>query len=235
MKTTMMKQISRGIAAGLLLATPMLMARPHMMERTLGIEGKMGRHASEQSPVGWYMRTVATATLPDGKEFTHATAGVFGRLQDSKRKKDRHYIPAYGENSAILQVLFVQTKWGEDNGNYFSDYRRFKKHRHYRRSVWTFAVRNPRHVDLSQADLKIEVQGPYKVYRDTNGYREVLDPGYLHLTDRLHLVDVDNHRVYDYDELKNAQLSMDGKHTRTFRWVIGRVKKRDFRPVYKSE
>ena len=49
------------------------------------------------------------------------------------------------------------------------------------------------------------------------------------------LVDVDNEQTYPVDELENANLSMDGKHTRTFRWVKGSVKKRDFDPVVLPE
>ena len=49
------------------------------------------------------------------------------------------------------------------------------------------------------------------------------------------LVDVDNKQTYQVDELEYADLSMDGKHTRTFRWVRGRVKKKDFKPVMLPE
>ena len=45
------------------------------------------------------------------------------------------------------------------------------------------------------------------------------------------LVDVDNHQTYDVDELEYADLKMDGKHTRTFRWVRGEVTKRDFNAI----
>jgi len=48
------------------------------------------------------------------------------------------------------------------------------------------------------------------------------------------LVDVDNQIVYNYEELKTAQLNMDGLHTRTFRWVLGEVSQEDYAPLITS-
>jgi hypothetical protein len=181
---------------------------------------------------GWYLRTVVTATTADGRMFVHKTAGVFGLLKQSKNKKDRHDISAYGENGAILQVIFTPTNWDEDNGNYFSNYKHYNKRRPYKRRVWEFKVRNPRSVNLADADLKIELKGPYKVlFTKKNGnveYKEVNYDNPQKLLSKLTLVDVDNQTSYSYDELPNANLSMDGKHTRLFRWVLGRVKPKDY-------
>lgn len=194
-----------------------------------------GHKNKKERDAGWYLRTVATATTQDGKVFIHGTAGIFGKLKQSKNKKDRHDVKAYGENGAILQVIFPQTKWEEDNGNYFSDYRHYNKRKPYKRTVWTFLVRNPRSVNLADADLKIDLKGPYKVtFTKENGsvqYKETLSKDMTKLLNKLTLIDVDNQREYSYEELKDANLGMDGVHTRTFRWVLGRVKKRDFKAL----
>jgi len=188
---------------------------------------------AKQKDAGWYLRTVVTATTADNKSYTHATAGVFGLLKQSRNKKDRHDISAYGEKGAILQILFTPTHWGKNNGNYFSNYKHYNRKKPFKRSVWQFKVRNPRSVDLKEAELKIRLQGPYKItFTKKEGrilYTESPYPHPRRIFRRLKLVDVDNHRVYRYREFKNLTLSMDGLHTRSFRWVLGKIKPRDFR------
>jgi hypothetical protein len=190
------------------------------------------RQHNKVRDAGWYLRTVVTATTADDKKYIHETAGVFGLLKQSKNKKDRHDIKAYGEAGTILQILFTPQNWDEDNGNYFSNYKHYNKRKPYKRRVWEFKVRNARSVNLADANLKIELRGPYGVsYSKKNGnieYKEVSYKNPEKLLSRLTLVDVDNQTTYSYDELLNADLSMDGKHTRLFRWVLGKVKKRDY-------
>jgi len=45
---------------------------------------------AKKIPDGWYMRTVATATTPEGKVYVHKTAGILGELEESKDTLDRH-------------------------------------------------------------------------------------------------------------------------------------------------
>lgn len=180
--------------------------------------------------LGWYMRTVVTATLPDGRSYTDATAGVFGELKDSRYYRDRHDIPSMGKG--ILQVLFVP-RWENEGTTYFSDYRRYKRHHKHRERVWTFQVQNQQTVNLADADLKIEVQGPTAAFRGPDGLTEQPAKNKITLR-RLKLVDVDNQKVYRAQELKNITLSMDGKHIRTFRWVIGKIRKYDLKPLPES-
>jgi len=185
----------------------------------------------KQKQAGWYMRTKVSATAPDGKVYKHETAGVFGELKQSKWKKDKHDIPGYG--AAVLQVVFPHYNWGDESGDYFTDYHKWKKGRADKRSVWTFLVRNQIRVDLSNAPIRIELDDAIKVnYVKENGSVRYIETGTdKRMKEKFTLVDVDNHQTYSVDELENANLTMDGKHTRTFRWVRGRVKKRDFRPV----
>lgn len=177
---------------------------------------------------GWYLRMVTTATAPNGKRFEYGSGGIFGQLSDSRWKKDRHDIPSYG--SAVLQTVFVQAGWEDVNEEYFSDYRHyFQERRRIRRGVWTFQVKNQTGADLSNASLQFTLDGPYDVFYTKEGTIE--QPSGLKLLGRLKLVDVDNQKVYRYSQLASAALSMDGKHTRTFRWVLGKVRAGNYLPL----
>jgi len=200
-----------------------------------GANQKTKEHKTKKAPkqkyAGWYMRTKVSATAPDGRVYKHETAGVFGELKQSKWKKDKHDIPGYG--AAVLQVVFPHYNWGDDSGDYFTDYRKWNKKRAGKRAVWTFLVRNQKGTDLSNAPIEIELDDAIKVnYAKENGSIRYIETGTdTTMKEKFTLVDVDNHKTYSVDELENANLTMDGKHTRTFRWVRGDVRKKDFRPV----
>ncbi len=177
--------------------------------------------SAQKVVAGWYMRTVAKATLSDGTEYIHQTAGVFGELDESSDEKDRHDIASFKDG--ILQVVF-RPEWDENGGTYFSDYR---SHANAQKQVWTFQVKNPRDVNLSDADLTLSVEGLYDVYKVNTHYEEYLSSDKSQKTS-LTLVDVDNQREYSYEDLQTANLTMDGLHTRTFRWVLGPVDSSDY-------
>ena len=71
---------------------------------------------------GWYGKTKVTLDA-NGKIYTHNTAGVFGELVQSEEGKDLHDIPNYGPST--FQIVFPQTEWGDDNGDYFSNYQKY--------------------------------------------------------------------------------------------------------------
>lgn len=177
--------------------------------------------------VGWYLRTTAKAELPDGRTFEHTTAGVFGELDDSEDGKDRHDIASYGK--AVFQVRLINDELGKDV-QYFSDYRKYDGYD--KKQVWTFQIKNQYDTDLSSASLKIDVEQMRNVLRKEGESRFIET---LAKNDdkrsQLVLVDVDNQKTYSYSELKTANLSMDGKHTRTFRWVLGGVDNADLEPL----
>ena len=203
---------------------------------TMLLSSNLYAKAPKVKYAGWYMRTKVSATADDGTVYSHNSAGVFGKLKQSRYKKDRHDIPSYG--AAALQIVFPHYNWGEeDSGDYWSDYRKYKKKRVNKRVVYTFQVKNQKTVNLSNADLKITLD-------DAINVNFVKEHGNVHYTENgtnpdikqaFTLVDVDNNQTYQPDELQYADLSMDGKHTRTFRWVRGRVKKKDFKPVVVPE
>jgi hypothetical protein len=210
------------------IGSTMLSARGHKGQQ----ETQRTHKTKKAQDAGWYMRTRISVTAEDGTVYTHNTAGVFGKLKQSKYKKDRHDIPAFG--AATLQVVFPHYNWKEgDAGDYWSDYRRYKKRRANKRAVWTFQVKNQKGVDLSNADLKIELDDARIIkFTRENGSMNYVEAGVnTKKKNKFTLVDVDNKQTYKVDELEYANLSMDGKHTRTFRWVRGNVKRKDFKPV----
>lgn len=181
--------------------------------------------------VGWYMRTVVKATASDGTEYIHKTAGVMGEFKESQDGKDRHDIDAYG--APALSVLFIQNEWGEDNGNYFSDYRAYSSNDN--RQVWTIQVKNNTGAaNLTNAPLTLTLEGAYSIYEeDDEGrikYKEelLIDQSKKQM---MVLVDVDHQREYTYEELQSAELDMDGLEIRTFRWVLGTVEPSDYEPL----
>jgi len=175
---------------------------------------------------GWYMRTVVSAVAASGKIFQHDSAGVFGEYDQSSDARDSHDIERYGD--ATLQVVFVNEALGDNE--YFSDYRRYDGSN--KKQVWDFVVKNETGDDLSDAALKIEVEAVHDILRKENSatFTDVVSTAQKR-RDNLILVDVDNEKTYTYSELKEITLNMDGKHVRSFRWVLnGSVENDDLKP-----
>ena len=203
-------------------------------DENAGDESPENGNVAPQPPVqkraGWYMRTTVKATAADGTVYSHSSAGVFGELEQSMAEKDRHDIPAYGP--AALQVVFPHYNWGEESGDYWSDYRKYENGAETR-AVWTFQIKNQHTVDLSNADIEIALKDAQNVdfiKKDGNVIYKETEIDSKKRED-FTLVDVDKHQTYSVDELEYANLTMDGNHTRTFRWVRGSVQDEDFEPV----
>ena len=177
---------------------------------------------------GWYARTEVLATASDGKVYSHTTAGVFGQLVQSSDDQDQHDIAGYGP--AILQVIFIPEFSTDTTAGFFSEYKNYDENSSEKK-VWTFMVKNQNTVDLSNAPITISLEGTFDVkYRDDRGKVEYKESASSddNITSDLHLVDVDNNTDYSVNELSNAGLSMQGLHTRTFRWVLGSVENTDY-------
>ena len=224
-----MKQINKAI----LLSITALMLTAVSVQAKERNTHKITKHTQQQKQqyAGWYMHTKVYATTEEGKEYSHTKAGIFGKLKQSKWKKDQHDIPAF--SAATFQVVFPHLNWGDDSGDYYSNYYKWKKNQVNKRAVWTFQVKNQSGADLSNASLRIDLEGAQNVdYVKKNKVVTFIETTLdTEKKENFTLVDVDNHETYDVDELEYANLSMDGKHTRTFRWVMGSVKKRDFKAL----
>jgi len=174
---------------------------------------------------GWYGKTKVSMNA-NGTVYTHNTAGVFGELVQSSEAKDQHDIPGYGD--ATFQIVFPQTEWGDDNGDYFSNYQNYEVDT---KKVWTFQLKA---AGTSSFPITIDLDNIYDVtYIEVNNrveYKESQDNNQT-ILDALHLVDVDKQTEYTIGELKTANLTMDGKAIRTFRWVLGAVDGTDYTPL----
>ncbi len=201
-----------------------------------GCSSSDGSSSSEEaSSAQWYARTTVSAVNPATQTvIAHKTAGVFGQLDESSDGKDRHDIIGMGTATATLEVVFPQNEWDSANGDYFSDYHSVNEDR----DSWTFQVKNmynpDRPVNLSNEAIKIALEGIYTVESTiVNGntrYSETLNRADERL-EQLTLIDLDNSVAYAYSGLPTAEISMDGLHTRTFRWVLGSVDDSDFAPL----
>jgi hypothetical protein len=182
---------------------------------------------------GWYMRTVVTATTPDGKIYRHDSAGVFGELDSSADKKDSHDIESYG--AGTLQVKFVNLKVDFEK-EYFSDYRDYTPEDEKR--VWAFFVKNETGEDLSQADFMIDVEAMRDVLKRSgeSHYIEKVAQSSEDKRNSLILVDIDNQEIYKYKDAVTHQFNMEGKKTRSFRWILnGSVTDKDKKKIHKID
>ena len=177
---------------------------------------------------GWYAKTVVVAIATDGTVYRHATAGVFGELVQSSDDKDKHDIVGYG--AAVFQIIFIPNFSTDTTAGYFSEYKHYDEATPLKKS-WTFLVKNQKDVNLSYAAILIGLSTINDVkYRDDNGhvkYKESRSSD-EDFKNNLHLVDIDNTKEYTIDELETANLSMQGLHTRTFKWVLGSVESSDY-------
>ena len=184
---------------------------------------------------GWYARTKVHATASDGTIYSHTTAGIFGQLVQSSDDQDQHDIAGYGP--AILQVIFIPEFSTDTTAGFFSEYKNYDENSSEKK-VWTFMVKNQNTIDLSNAPINISLEGTFDVkYRDDRGqveYKESRSSDDA-ITANLHLVDVDNNADYSVTELSNAGLTMQGLHTRTFRWVLGNVDSTDYEALLSAQ
>lgn len=188
--------------------------------------------STESASAQWYARTTVSAVDPNTNTvIAHKTAGVFGQLDESSDTQDRHDIIGVGTDTATLEVVFLQD--GAD-GDYFSDYHSVKEGH----DSWTFQVKNmynpARPVNLSNEAILITLEGVYTVESTVvDGsirYSEKLDR-YDDRLQQMTLIDLDNSVAYALSDLPTAAITMDGSHTRTFRWVLGSVEESDFAPL----
>jgi len=176
---------------------------------------------------GWYGKTKVSIDI-NGKIYSHNTAGVFGQLVQSNEGKDLHDIAGYGD--AFFQIVFPQTDWDDDNGDYFSNYQGYEEGSTDKK-VWTFQLKAG---GVSSFPIAIALEGVFDVrYKEENEkvtYKESIEVNQT-IVDNLYLVDVDKAQVYTVEQLATANLDMNGSAIRTFRWVLGVVEEDDYAPL----
>lgn len=177
---------------------------------------------------GWYGQIKVSATAANGKVYADHTAGIFGELIESLETKDKHDIPGFGK--AIFQVLFPKTDWGEESNDYFTDYRAHRAE-YVENKRWIFQLKNQKQPDLSTAPVMIDIGN----FRDVSAIEKegrfiYKMSGPLKAPDvtLFSVIDLDNQKLYTLGELKEAQLTMQNRTTRTFLLVLGEVEADDY-------
>jgi hypothetical protein len=180
---------------------------------------------------GWHAQTKVKLTASDGTVYEQGDTGVFGELRQSKNQKDKQDVLSNRVES--IQVVFPQYSWHSNKGEYSSDYRHWRKSKENEKEVWTFQVKIPTDLNLSNAILQISLDGVYEVNASTAGHNVTyIESSYLPEKAKVfNLVDVDSGVMYFNDELKDLKLDMKGLQTRTFRWVRGIADKKDYDKV----
>ena len=158
-------------------------------------------------------KTSVSATDANGQTYVHGTAGVFGELKQSVDGKDQHDIPVF--SGGTITLVFPQTEWDGNNGDYFTDYRANSAEGEKR--TWTFQIKSSS--TLANAPIVISLEGMYDVmYLEENNrilYKESLGSDQSK-KESIRLIDVDNGTTYTYAQLQTAQLNMGGlKHIRS--------------------
>jgi len=85
--------------------------------------------------------------------------------------------------------------------------------------------------NLKNAPITIKLDGIYDVnYKEVDGQIVYEEPSKVNtaMYENLTLIDVDNGTSYSLEELSEANLNMDGRTVRTFRWVLGTVDSSDY-------
>ena len=123
-----------------------------------------------------------------------------------------------------LTVVFPHGDWGEERGNYLSDYRPYDLRKPLRLTVWPFQIRIPeKEKALKNAGFRIAVDGPYGLdYFTIGGKIKYIETLYSPQKRKyLHLLDLDHNRSYPYERLSGTTFSMEGKSVRSFAWIYG--------------
>ncbi len=176
--------------------------------------------------IGWYIRLIAEARLNNGKRFIQNKEGVFGEYKYSIDGEDRHDIPSFGTD--ILRVVFIHNDWNGAS-QYYSDYRKYSEDSSTK-EVWTFQVKNDRDINLANASLKLYFEGLYDIFDNRGDIIERVSKN-QNIKKSLKIIDLDNGNLYLYGDSKAINISMDGKHTRTFRIVLGDVTDDDYKAI----
>jgi len=165
----------------------------------------------------WYLQTVATTAngLKDDR------SGVIGRIPEGADGKDKHDIPAFASvNGAPIAVISVRgEEWGEDAGEYLSDYRAPGKGR----AAWNFVVTS----NDPTAQVTLSWEGLYLIEERPEGGFDTRLANDNRTLRSLRLIDLDKGRVVRRGIKRNGQIKpytfrMDGQNERHFRWVAGK-------------
>lgn len=183
-----------------------------------------GKPNAEPGAEAWYLKTVVT--IEDGEDvFFDDRSGVFGRLPGAQEGRDPHDAPVWASvASSPAAVVFLRDEadWGEDAGEYLSDYRPAGDDK----QTWTFTVVSSR--PDAVATLTWDT---FFVITEANGSWLTTPDNDNPTVAELSLIDLETGdkipAASRSGQMKSYSFNMNGASERHFRWVQGKVSKDD--------
>ncbi len=188
-----------------------------MLLGTNAFAAKKDKNTVEQE---WYLRLTVEVPSQNMKD----RGNVLGHLYDSKITKDSHDLiemAPFGDN--YLTIVFPHPEWGEDAGDYTSDYHHPDA---YNADEWTFEVRS----SAVNSDVKLYWEGLYVLSTSSDGKKLKKKEELVinTLLQRMWLEDAATGKrieaVVD-NNMQSYTFNMNGSNVRTFRWGIGNYTK----------
>ncbi len=171
----------------------------------------------------WYLQTVVTTEAGAIDE----RSGVIGRISGGRTGKDVHDIPAFASvNGAPVAVISLRgAEWGDDAGEYLSDYRAPGQSA----ASWDLVVTS----SDPQAEVTLSWDGLYAISgSQSRGFETRLSNNSKTLRS-LRLIDLQRGKVVRRGSKKDGSIksytfNMGGENERHFRWVQGKPTDDDF-------
>lgn len=172
----------------------------------------------------WEQEWAMRLTVESPAENLRDRNNVLGQLMDSEVGMDSHDLVELNPfGTPYLTIVFPHDDWGDDSGNYASDFHLADDY--YAEDQWVFQVKT----DNPYRDINLYWSRPYLlegVWTQDNGKRswsksKQADGGALF--ERMWLEDVlTGERIDAISEsaVQNYQFNMGGSTVRTFRWVL---------------
>ena len=132
---------------------------------------RQAHRQAEQKGEEWYVRLIVEAPAEDLKD----DGNILGQLQDSAIGLDQHDLPEPAPLTPYLTIVFTQPDWGDDAGDYTSDFH--PPSRYNKVDRWPFVVvsDNPeREVTLSWQGSEHALKNAVLIDLDNN---EMIEPG----------------------------------------------------------
>ncbi|TGD74717.1 hypothetical protein E4634_05820 [Mangrovimicrobium sediminis] len=215
------------------------MQRPTTTRRVLSLLAlacalAAGTAQAQQAPRHnqWYLATsISVFDAVAGKSYSAPNRALIGQLVDASDDCDRFDLAAFSaSNGARAAVVFERPACG---GELVSDYHARKG----RRGEWEMTV----YSTVAGGAVTLSWDSFHALKRSARGgevsYRETPTRNSQTLQN-LHLVDLETLEVIDAlgaDGRPNSYtFTLDGQTRRDFRWVLGNVKSRAFKPIVRA-
>ena len=137
----------------------------------------------------WYVRLIIEAVAENLKD----DGNVLGQLLDSSMGFDQHDLPEPAPFAPYLTIVFTQPDWGDDAGDYTSDFHPLSRNNKLDR--WPFVVISDDH----EREVTLSWEGPLQALKNSL------------------LIDLDNNQVIEPDK-QGRYTFVTGSERRNFEW-----------------